>query len=83
MTVVYIVGSYDEHGLEETKATCDREKAIDLLSDERWPRWTRGLASERAKLRAWLDRGDALTKLNGIDLSDGWGGIRLYAVELI
>ena len=81
MTVVYIVGSYDEHGLEETKATLDRATALDLLDNARWPNW-HPLDHERAKLRSWLDSGENVTGPRGIDLSQGWGGIRFYAVEL-
>lgn len=77
---VYILSTYEEHGAQDVKATLDRTKVPEILQS--WScadGWADTVARAAAPL-AELLAADEL--VDGAPLGTGWGGFKLYIVEL-
>lgn len=80
MTYAYVIGTYQEDGLEGAEATLDRS-SVHALFETVWPG---GGEDDRAALDAVLALGDTalVSDSDGWNILRGWGGPRLYVLLL-
>ena len=85
---VYVIGNYDEDGLENVAATTDRSAIAELL--ERYCDLLSGPHREQDRDEVFaiasevlaIDDVELATRDSGTNLTRGWGGVKLYVIRL-
>lgn len=76
---VYLLGDYEEHGTINLVGTASKGKVPALFEQHALARGWPATDKEREALRRMLETDDLC---EGADLLCGWGGTKLYVIDL-